>query len=173
MKFSDLGDEPCSISRSLALLGDRWTLVVLKDAFAGTRRFDDFQRSLGIARSRLSERLDRLVEAGVLERVEYFDRRTRHEYRLTEMGIDLYPILMALRGWGDLHLAPLGPPLTYEHHDCGGNLEVHLVCDRCHVELGARDVVVGIGPGFPEPDPEPAPAPTPEAHPQPVAEPAS
>lgn len=151
MRHTDLADEPCSISRSLALLGDRWTLVVLKQAFAGTRRFDDFQRSLGIARSRLAERLDRLVEHGVLERAEYFDRRTRLEYRLTDKGHALYPVLMALRSWGDAYLAPDGPPLTYQHVGCGGDVEVAVGCGACGAPLSARDVEVGAGPGFPPP----------------------
>lgn len=148
MKFEELIDEPCSISRSLAVVGDRWTLVVLKESFAGTRRFEDFIAHLGISRSRLTDRLGRLVAHGLLERVDYFDRRTRSEYRLTEAGLELYPVIMALRDWGDRHLAPDGPPLDYRHRGCGGNATVRLVCERCTAPLTARDVVVAVGPGL-------------------------
>ncbi|MEO1059866.1 MAG: helix-turn-helix domain-containing protein [Actinomycetota bacterium] len=149
MRFSDLADQPCSISRSLAILGERWTLVILKQAFAGTRRFDDFVATTGISRSRLTTRLNELVEHGILERVEYKDTRTRSEYRLTQRGHDVYPILMALRGWGDAHLAPDGPPLRYLHTDCGGEVRSHLSCERCEEPLVARDITVDLGPGFP------------------------
>lgn len=151
MKFESLIDEPCSISRSLAVLGDRWTLVVLKQAFAGTRRFDDFVAAIGIPRGRLADRLGRLVDHGLLVRVDYVDRRTRQEYRLTDVGMATYPILMALRAWGDDHLSPEGPPLRYRHDGCRGTAEVHLRCSACADELTARDVVVETGPGWPDP----------------------
>ncbi len=148
MRFTDLADQPCSISRSLAVLGERWTLVILKQAFAGTRRFDDFVRTTGISRGRLATRLSELVDHGILERVDYKDTRTRSEYRLTPRGHDVYPILMALRAWGDEHLAPDGPPLGYVHSDCGGGVAVQLVCDRCGEPLDARAVTVVEGPGL-------------------------
>lgn len=149
MRFDALHEEPCSILRPLALLGDRWTLVVLRQAFAGVRRFEDFQSSLGISRSMLTERLARLVDAGVLSRQAYRDsRRTRHEYRLTDKGLDLYPVLMALRSWGDKYLAPDGPFIEYRHHDCGGTVEVHLQCDKCADHVTARDITPQPGPGL-------------------------
>ncbi|MEZ0049544.1 DNA-binding HxlR family transcriptional regulator [Mycobacterium sp. MAA66] len=149
MRFDALHDEPCSILRPLALLGDRWTLVILRQAFAGVRRFEDFQSSLGISRSMLTERLTRLVDAGVLSRQAYRDtRRTRHEYRLTEKGLDLYPVLMALRSWGDRYLAPDGPFIEYRHGSCGGAVEVHLQCDDCGHDVTARDVTPEPGPGL-------------------------
>lgn len=149
MRFDALHDEPCSILRPLALLGDRWTLVVLRQAFAGVRRFEDFQSSLGISRSMLTERLSRLVDAGVLSRQAYRDaRRTRHEYRLTDKGLDLYPVLMALRAWGDKYLAPDGPFVEYRHRSCGGTIAVHLQCDECGDAVTARDVVAEPGPGL-------------------------
>jgi DNA-binding HxlR family transcriptional regulator len=147
MRYEELTAIPCSIVRPLALLGDRWTLVILRQAFAGVRRFDDFQSTLGVSRSRLSDRLDRLVEAGILRREPYKDIRTRHEYRLTDKGLDLYPVLMALRDWGDKHMADDGPPVYYRHRDCGGDAHVRLECDRCGSELTARDVEPGPGPG--------------------------
>ena len=148
MQFGELADQPCSISRSLAVLGERWTLVILKQAFAGTRRFDEFIATTGISRGRLADRLEALVDNGVLERVEYRDNRTRYEYRLTPMGHDIYPILMALRAWGDAHLAADGEPLLYAHTECGGNLQVELTCERCGESLDARDVIVEAGPGL-------------------------
>jgi DNA-binding HxlR family transcriptional regulator len=112
MRAAELAEQNCSIARPAALLGDRWTLVILRQAFNGTKRFEDFQGALGISRSLLSERLGRLVEAGVLRREPYKDEvRTRDRYRLTQMGLDLYPVLMALREWGDRYLSEDGPPL--------------------------------------------------------------
>lgn len=148
MRFDALHEEPCSIMRPLALLGDRWTLVLLRQAFAGVRRFEHFQSSLGMSRSMLAERLTRLVEAGVLSRSAYRDaRRTRYEYRLTEKGLDLYPVLMALRAWGDKYLAPDGPFVHYRHTACGGQVGVRLCCDICGDEVTARDVTPEPGPG--------------------------
>ena len=138
---------PCSIVRPLSLLGDRWTLVLLRQSFAGIRRFEDFQATLGISRSRLADRLGRLVDAGILTREPYKDNRTRLEYRLTQKGHDLYPVLMALRDWGDAHMAEDGPPVHYLHAGCGGEAHVHLHCDRCHAALTARDVQPAPGPG--------------------------
>jgi DNA-binding HxlR family transcriptional regulator len=147
MRYEELIDQPCSISRPLAVLGDRWTFVIVKQAFGGVRRFEDFQESLGISRSRLADRLDRLVEHGVLRREPYKDGRTRQEYRLTEKGIELYPILIAIRDWGDRHMAPDGPPVHYRHTGCGGEAHVQLTCERCGEQLTARDVTPEAGPG--------------------------
>ncbi|WP_445182575.1 winged helix-turn-helix transcriptional regulator [Pseudonocardia sp. Cha107L01] len=149
MAYGDLEHEPCSIARPVALLGDRWTLIVLRQAFAGVRRFEEFQTTVGLSRSLLSERLGRLVEADILERSAYRDeRRTRHEYRLTDKGRDLYPVLMALRTWGDKYLAPDGPFQVYRHRDCGGRAELRHVCDQCGAQLSVRDVCVEAGPGL-------------------------
>ncbi len=147
MRFEELADQPCSITRPLTVLGDRWTFVIVKQAFAGVRRFEDFQASLGISRGRLADRLDRLVEHGILRREPYRDGRTRHEYRLTEKGLDLYPILIAIRDWGDRHMAPDGPPVHYRHTGCGGEAHAHVDCDACGEELTARDVTPEPGPG--------------------------
>ncbi|MBI5103823.1 MAG: helix-turn-helix transcriptional regulator [Solirubrobacterales bacterium] len=150
MRYEELIAQPCSITRPLTVLGDRWTFLVVKQAFAGVRRFDDLQASLGISRSRLADRLDRLVEHGILRREPYKDTRTRMEYRLTDKGLDLYPVLLAIRDWGDRHMAPDGPPVHYRHRDCGGEAHVHLACDRCGDELTARDVAPAPGPGAAE-----------------------
>ena len=135
--------QTCSVARTLEIVGERWTLLILRDAFLGVRRFDDFQRSLGIARNVLNSRLKRLVDAGVLERRRYQERPERFEYRLTDMGLDLWPAVVALMRFGDRHLAgDEGPPLRLEHEGCGGELTgVVGTCAECGERLGARDVV--------------------------------
>jgi DNA-binding HxlR family transcriptional regulator len=140
--------QTCSVARTLELVGERWTLLIVRDAFLGVRRFDDFQRNLGVARNVLNTRLQRLVEAGLLERRPYQERPPRHEYRLTEMGLDLWPAIVALMHWGDRHLAgDDGPPLLLEHRDCGGAVNERSMCARCGAEVGARDVRPVRGPG--------------------------
>jgi DNA-binding HxlR family transcriptional regulator len=123
--------------------------VILRQAFSGNKRYEDFQTSLGISRSLLSERLGKLVDAGILRREPYKDAiRTRERYRLTEMGLDLYPVLMALREWGDRYMAEDGPPINVRHRDCGGEPRIHLRCDRCGEEVGPRDAEPKAGPGL-------------------------
>ena len=133
-------DQNCSIARTLEVLGDRWTMLVMRDAFLRVRRFEDFQRELGIARNVLTDRLNRLVEEGILERVRYQNRPARFEYRLTEKGIDLWPVMMTMMQWGDRYYAPEGRPRIIRHRDCGGELIDHLKCSKCGAELGPRDV---------------------------------
>jgi DNA-binding HxlR family transcriptional regulator len=137
----------CSIAGALELVGERWTLLVLRDAFLGVRRFDDFQRSLGIARNVLQARLERLVEEGILERRRYQERPPRFEYRLTEKGVDLWPVTVALMKWGDRHLYPDGAPVVIEHRGCGGEVDDRRICTRCGELLEARDVRPRPGPG--------------------------
>jgi DNA-binding HxlR family transcriptional regulator len=138
----------CSVARTLEVVGERWTLLILRDAFLGVRRFADFAASLGIARNVLQDRLSRLVAEGVLERVPYQERPLRHEYRLTARGIDLWPVLVALMQYGDRHFpADGGPPLVVRHRGCGGALDEHRLCDRCGARLGPRDVEAAPGPG--------------------------
>ncbi len=148
MKFEKLAEQPCSISRSLVIFGDRWTLAIIKQAFARNRRFEEFLEALEISRALLSNRLNRLVEAKVLERIAYESNRVRHEYRLTQSGLDLYPVLQAIRQWGDAYLAPDGPPMLYQHRECGGLIQVELSCSRCPETPTARDVEVAPGPGM-------------------------
>jgi DNA-binding HxlR family transcriptional regulator len=141
-------DQVCSIARALEVLGDRWTILVIRDAFMGVRRFEDFQRRLGVARNVLSERLARLVDEGVLERRRYQERPERFEYRLTQKGLDLWPVTMALLQWGDRHyVGERGRPRIVRHRDCGGEVTGHLTCSRCGAELGPGDVVAEPGPG--------------------------
>jgi DNA-binding HxlR family transcriptional regulator len=148
MRAADLAEQDCSIARPASLLGDRWTLVILRQAFNGIKRFEDFQETLEISRSLLSERLNRLVDAGVLRREPYKDSvRTRDRYRLTEMGLDLYPVLMALRDWGDRWMRD-GPPAKIRHRGCGGTPTLELRCSECGEEIGARDAEAVPGPGL-------------------------
>lgn len=149
MKWDEVGDQPCSIARSLAIVGDKWTLLVLRSAFLGIRRFDDIQAMLGVTRHVLADRLKRLVEADILKKVPYQDRQTRYEYRLTEKGRDLYPVLMALVAWGDKWLdGGFGPPLLYRHHDCGQFFTPTMCCSACGKPIHTRNVIPQSGPGL-------------------------
>lgn len=140
----------CSIARTLALIGDRWTLLVLRDVANGVRRFDELAGHLGIARNILSGRLARLAEAGLVERTAYREpgARERQEYRLSGPGRELIPILLALMEWGDRNLAgPEGPPAVVRHAGCGAPIRVSLTCEQGH-ELGERPrVLLEPGPG--------------------------
>jgi DNA-binding HxlR family transcriptional regulator len=140
-------DQNCSIARSLELIGERWTLLIVRDAFLGIRRFDDFQESLGLSRGVLAGRLNRLVEAGILERRMYQERPERYEYRLTEKGRDLWPVTIGLLKWGDRYYAENGPPRLVLHRGCGGEVTEHLTCAKCGAVLEARDVEARPGPG--------------------------
>ena len=133
----------CSVAGTLTVVGEKWSLLVLREAFWGVRRFADFQRNLGVPKAVLTDRLAGLVEQGVLRRVPYQaeGERQRHEYRLTEKGRDLYPTLVALMQWGDRYLAEgERVPLELEHRDCGSPVHLALVCEAGHELEGARDV---------------------------------
>lgn len=140
----------CSIARTLDLVGEKWTLLVLRDVFTGVRRFDDLRRTVGAPRQVLAGRLARLVDAGILRRQPYREpgQRSRDEYRLTRAGMELYPVLVALMGWGDRHLAsPDGPPTELTHRDCGAAVEVTLRCTDGHGLDSAREITARPGPG--------------------------
>ncbi|GAB4101140.1 helix-turn-helix domain-containing protein [Micromonospora taraxaci] len=146
----DWSVENCTIARAMEILGERWTLVVLREVFTGVRRFDDMRVRTGIPRQVLTNRLANLVEQGVLSREPYREpgSRVRHEYRLTEKGLDLWPVLVAVLGWGDRHLADAeGPPLTVVHRDCDAPVRVELRCADGHDVERMRDVVPRPGPG--------------------------
>jgi DNA-binding HxlR family transcriptional regulator len=144
--------QACSIARTLELVGERWTLLILRDAFLGVKRFDDFQRSLGIARNVLNTRLQRLVDSGLLARRRYQERPERYEYVLTDMALDLWPVTVALMDFGDKHLAgEAGPPVLLQHKGCGGAVLPSCTCATCGAELTARDVRPVPGPGAPGP----------------------
>jgi DNA-binding HxlR family transcriptional regulator len=140
-------DESCSVAAALEVVGERWSLLILREVFLGVRRFDEIQADLGIARNVLGTRLTRLVEQGVLEKRLYQERPARWEYRLTEKGLDLWPTLVALMQWGDRHAAPAGPPVLLEHRGCGGGVDDHRVCESCGAPLSLADVRARPGPG--------------------------
>jgi DNA-binding HxlR family transcriptional regulator len=141
MRWDDLGRQDCSLARTLAVIGDRWTLMILRDAFLRVRRFEDFEQSLKIARRVLSERLALLVAHGILAKVAYQERPLRREYRLTEKGLELYPALVSLVHWGDKHYpAKGGPPVLHRHLACGHTFRSVMTCSECAAPVAARDV---------------------------------
>jgi DNA-binding HxlR family transcriptional regulator len=151
MKRTPFARWPCSIARAVDLLGDWWTPLVLREAYYGVRRFDEFQRMLGIGRNVLTQRLNRLVEEGLLERVPYEERPLRHEYVLTEKGRDFFPVLMAMTTWGDRWLSEdAGPPVTLHHRTCGHATQPEVVCSECKEPLRLEDVRASLGPGYPD-----------------------
>jgi DNA-binding HxlR family transcriptional regulator len=143
-------DQACSIARTLEILGERWTLLVIRDIFNGRRRFDQIQENLGVARNVLSTRLALLVDEGILEKRAYQDRPPRYEYFLTEKGLDLWPVMISMLHWGDRHLSePEGPPMLIRHKDCGGLVDDRGSCEKCGSRLTARDAYTEYGPGAP------------------------
>jgi DNA-binding HxlR family transcriptional regulator len=145
----DWSTEGCPISGTMAILGERRTLVVLREVFNGIRRFDDIRRHAGLPRQVLTDRLAMLVEEGILRREPYQapGERVRHEYRLTAKGLDLYPILVALTAWGDSYLgSPEGSTISWRHRDCGAEVRVRLECTDGHRVDRPRDVVPRPGP---------------------------
>lgn len=140
MRRTSFAEMPCSVARTLEVVGEWWTMLVIREAFNGVRRFDDFQSKLGIARNVLAARLQGLVDHGVLERRQYQDRPPRCEYRLTQKGRDLYPVLIAMLTWGDKWMAGEdGPPLKLTHA-CGHEPDATLVCGHCGEPLDARQM---------------------------------
>jgi DNA-binding HxlR family transcriptional regulator len=143
----DYANQNCSIAGTLELVGERWTLLILRDAFLGTRRFDEFQRNLGIARNVLQSRLEGLVTEGILRRERYHERPERFEYRLTRKGVDLWPVLVALMKWGDTYTAENGPPVVMRHIGCGGEIDDRRICTACGKHLEAHESAPELGPG--------------------------
>lgn len=138
----------CSIARPLSFLGERWTLLVLRDLFLGRRRFDEIQGSLGVASNVLSQRLATLVDEGIAERHRYSEHPERFEYRLTQKGRDLQPVLMALLAWGDRYTAGSeGPPLEQVHTECGHAFHAVPTCSECGEAVDSRTIRVRPGPG--------------------------
>ena len=147
---TDTSQWPCPIARSADVLGDGWNLLLLREACLGVRRFDDFQRSLGIGRNILTSHLNQLVDEGLFTRVEYQQRPVRLEYRLTDKGRDAYPILAAMAAWGDRWLiGPEGPPLQLHHQACDHDMHAVVVCSECAEPIDVRDVRARRGPGYP------------------------
>jgi DNA-binding HxlR family transcriptional regulator len=140
----------CSIARTLQVLGEKWTLLIIRESFYGATRFEQFHRVLQCPRNLLSERLSGLVEAGIFERSEYREpgSRARHEYKLTERGLELIPILLALMHWGDRNEAgPEGPPVVAKHAGCGKDLRIAITCSKGHEARTLEDFDLVDGPG--------------------------
>ena len=148
MRKSSFADMNCSIAQALEVVGEWWTLLILRDVFLGVRRFDDFVERLGVSRNVLTDRLDTLVAGGILERRPYDTGRGRYDYVLTDKGRDLWPVLTTLREWGDRWILGEGnEPIVIEHRSCGEVTHLRHSCDQCGEELDGRSVVVRPGPG--------------------------
>jgi len=149
MRWEEIDSEVCSIARALAIFGDKWTLLIIRDSFRRIRRFSEFQKSLGITKHRLSDRLSRLVDVGILSKDLYDARRSRYEYRLTDKGLDLYPILMTVVQWGDKWTCDGdGAPLEFLHKGCGHVTKPRYVCDVCEHDIDAKSIIAEVGPGI-------------------------
>lgn len=149
MLDSDYPGQQCSIARALEVVGERWTLLVLRDVFLGLHRFDELIASLGVTRTVLTHRLRKLVDEGVLERRRYQERPARFSYHLTDKGRALFPVLASLMRWGDAHYAgPAGPPRLLLHRDCGGPVTETSTCGRCAAPVGFDDVDAPLSAAF-------------------------
>ena len=156
MKRSSVASLPCSIAQTLEIVGDWWTLLIIRNISFGQRRFEAIQADLGIARNILSDRLGTLVEHGIVERVKYQDHPERFEYMLTDKGRDLFPVIAALMAWGDRWESPQGAPMRLQHQ-CGEFAEPVVVCDKCSEPLRLGEVRARSGPGRVRPAPSPTP----------------
>jgi DNA-binding HxlR family transcriptional regulator len=136
--FADMG---CSVAQCLETVGDSWTMLIVRDAFKGVTRFDEFQENLGVPRNTLRDRLAKLVDSGVLVKVPYSDHPPRYDYLLTDAGRDLWPVLTAMRQWGDQHGRPDGP-IRMAHAACGTTAETVVVCGSCGVRFGPADAAM-------------------------------
>ena len=146
----DYTDQVCSISRSLEVIGERWTLLVLRDIMLGRHRFDELVTSLGVTRTVLTQRLRHLTGEGVLERRAYQQRPERFGYHLTDKGQALLPVIAHLLWWGDTYYPePAGPPRLLLHRDCGGTVQPHFSCGACGADLNAGDIATAPGPSSP------------------------
>ncbi len=147
MRRKSFEEMNCSVAQTLEVVGEWWTMLIIRDCFLGITRFDDFQQRLGISRNILTDRLDHLVEREVLVRVPYQEHPVRFDYRLTDKGRDLWLVLTAMRQWGDRWEAAEGPPVVIEHQACGHRTTVVPTCSSCGDHLEARSVRAKTGPG--------------------------
>ena len=151
MKWQDLSQQDCSVARTLAVIGDRWTLMILRDLFLGATRFEDFQNSLGISRTTLSERLQGLEREGVVRKVAYQEKPTRYKYRLTSKGVDLHGVMMTIVNWGDKYYAgDEGGPVLHRHKHCGEDFSPVLSCSECGEAVTPFDTEVRVNPAYEE-----------------------
>ena len=151
-------DFACSTAQTLEIVGEWWTLLIVRDAFFGVRRFEHFQRRLGVSRSILTNRLHRLLEEGILDTHQYENRPPRVEYVLTKKGADLFPVLIALQQWGD-QWASAKPPVVLRHRNCGKLSKPYLVCSACGERISPQDINAAPGPGASDPNMLPPPTP--------------
>jgi len=151
MLGNDYDHQNCSIARTLEVVGERWSPLIVRDLLFGITRFDEIKNDLGIATNVLQTRLNRLVTEGIVKRHVYQQRPVRHEYRLTEKGLDLWPTIVALMQWGDRHApSPTGVPTIIKHRGCGGMIDEHRICERCGERASAGSVRALPGPGASE-----------------------
>ncbi|MEW2355716.1 helix-turn-helix domain-containing protein [Spirillospora sp. NPDC029432] len=148
MQKTSFADMHCSIGRTLEVVGQWWSPLIVRDVYLGLHRFDDIAGNLGISRNLLAKRLEDLVAAGILERRRYQDRPPRHEYHLAEAGRELVPVLMAMMAWGDRWQTPAGgPPVRLVHEACGHEFTPRVACSECGEPVTADTVDVLPGPG--------------------------
>lgn len=151
MQRSTFSDMPCSVARTLDVIGEWWTLLILRDVFYGVRRFEALRSHLGISRKVLTNRLERLTDEGILKKALYQTHPNRSEYRLTEKGLDLLPVLLTLMNWGDRWMSePDMTPVIFVHKDCGKETTPKLVCSCCGGELNSHNIYPKAGPGAPQ-----------------------
>jgi DNA-binding HxlR family transcriptional regulator len=149
MRWNEIDTMTCSIARTLSVIGDRWTMLIIRDVFLGIRRFESIQRDLRLTSHRLSDRLRKLVRDGILKRVAYEEHPRRFEYRLTEKGIDLYPLILVMIGWGDRWMADReGAPVELVHRPCGHSIKPELVCPSCKSKIEPREMSARPGPAL-------------------------
>ncbi|WP_280182051.1 winged helix-turn-helix transcriptional regulator [Nocardia farcinica] len=154
MRETNLARMDCSIARAAEIIGDRWTLMIVRSMFAfkGLHRFEELRAELGVARNILSDRLGLLIEHGIVEQRPYSDRPPRYEYHLTAAGKDLLPVILALLRWGDTHLmGDDGPPVILQHTECGHDMVPYLACSHCHQPVAPRTVLGRDAPARPRP----------------------
>jgi DNA-binding HxlR family transcriptional regulator len=145
-RTADYSHQVCSVAATLEVVGDPWTLLILRDAFAGVRRFEQWQERLGVARNVLAARLKSLVAHGVLERLAYCERPPRYEYVLSPKGRDLYDVLLTMAAWGDRHVyGGTGGPICYVHKACGQRFSPGLVCEACGQPIAPGDLIPAEG----------------------------
>jgi DNA-binding HxlR family transcriptional regulator len=161
MRWKQIDTMTCSVARTLSVVGDRWTMLIIRDVFLGVCRFDAIRQDLRLTPHRLSDRLGKLVRDGIVRRVEYERRPPRFEYRLTEKGLDLYPLIVTMVEWGDRWMSGrAGVPVELVHRPCGHSIKPELICPCCKSKIDAREMSARPGPalkgsGLPVPDGQP------------------